>query len=61
MHVQHFMIAERERSIYDGSRFDIGRFCAEPTNYERGLNLVTHLHIGVPTMTRSLPYALSMS
>ena len=38
------LIAERERSIYDGSRFDMGRFRAEPTNYERRLNLVTHLH-----------------
>ena len=34
MHAQHFLIAERELSIYDSCRFDIGRFCAEPTNYE---------------------------
>ena len=25
MHAQHFLIAERERSIYDSCRFDIGR------------------------------------
>ena len=54
MHVPHFLIAERERSIYDGSRFDIGRFRAEPTNYERRLHLLTPL-------TRSLRYALSTS
>ena len=34
-----FLIAERERSIYDSGpdscRFDIGRFRAKPTNYER--------------------------
>ena len=29
------LIAERERSIYDSCRFDIGRFRADPTNYER--------------------------
>ena len=28
------LIAERERSIYDSCRFDIGRFRAEPTNSE---------------------------
>ena len=38
MHVQHFLIRERERSIYDSCRFDIGRFRAEPTNYERCLH-----------------------
>ena len=39
MHAQHFLIAERERSIYDSCRFDNGRFRAEPTNYERCLHL----------------------
>ena len=28
MHAQHFLIAQRERSIYDSCRFDIGRSCA---------------------------------
>ena len=36
VHAQHFSIAER--SIYDSCRFDIGRFRAEPTNYERCLH-----------------------
>ena len=39
MHAQNFLIAERERSIYDSCRFDIGRFRAEQTNYERRLHL----------------------
>ena len=30
----HFLIAEREWSIYDSCHFDIGHFCAELTNYE---------------------------
>ena len=34
MHAQHFLITERERSIYDSCHFDIGCFRAEPTNYE---------------------------
>ena len=38
MRAQHFLIEEREQSIYDSCRFDIGRFRAEPTNYERCLN-----------------------
>ena len=38
MHAQHFLIVEQERSIYDSCRFDIGRFRAEPTNYERCLH-----------------------
>ena len=38
MHVQHFFIRERELSIYDCCRFDIGRFLAEQTNYERFLH-----------------------
>ena len=38
MHTQHFLIAEQERSIYDSCRFGIGRFRAEPTNYERCLH-----------------------
>ena len=42
MHAQNFLIAERERSIYDSCRFDIGRFRAEQTNYERRLHLLTH-------------------
>ena len=37
MHAQHFLIAERERSIYDSCRYGIGRFRAEPTNYEQCL------------------------
>ena len=37
MHAQHFLSTEREQSIYDSCRFDIGRFRAEPTNYERGV------------------------
>ena len=38
MHAQHFLIAEREQSIYDSCRFDIGPFRAEPTNYEQCLH-----------------------
>ena len=38
MRAQHFLIAERERSIYDSCRFDIGRLRSEPTNYERCLH-----------------------
>ena len=38
MHAQHFLIAEREQSIYVSCRFDIGRFRVEPTNYERCLH-----------------------
>ena len=38
MHAQHFLITERERSMYDSCRFDIGRFRAEPTNFERCLH-----------------------
>ena len=38
MRAQHFLIEEREQSIYDSCRFDIGRFRAEPTNYERCLH-----------------------
>ena len=38
MHAQHFLIAEREQSIYDSCRFDIGPFRAEPTNCERCLH-----------------------
>ena len=38
MHAQHFLIAEREQSIYDSCRFDIGPFRAEPSNYERCLH-----------------------
>ena len=45
----HFLIAEREQSIYDRCRFDIGRFRAEPTNY--GVyTRVTHLRVAVPTI-----------
>ena len=32
------LIAEWEPSIYDSCHFDIGRFRAEPTNYERRLH-----------------------
>ena len=38
MHAQHFLIAEQEQWIYDRCRFDIGRFCTEPTNYEQCLH-----------------------
>ena len=38
MHAQHFLITEQERSIYNSSHFDIRRFRAEPTNYERCLH-----------------------
>ena len=38
MHAQHFLIAEQERSIYDSCRYGIGRFRAEPTNYEQCLH-----------------------
>ena len=38
MRAQHFLIAERERSIYDSCRFDIGRLRSEPTNCERCLH-----------------------
>ena len=51
MHAQHFLIAEREWSIYESCRFDIGRFRAEPTNYENVHTYVTHLHIEVPRIT----------
>ena len=44
MRAQHFLIAERERSIYDwvgpdSCRFDIWRFRAEPPYYKRRLHL----------------------
>ena len=61
MHVKHFLIRERERSIYDSCRFDIGRFRAEPINYERCLHPSNTFAYVVPTITRSLPYALSRS
>ena len=38
MLVQHFLIRERERWIYECCRFDIGRFRAKPTNYEMCLH-----------------------
>ena len=38
MHAQHFLIAEREQSVYDSWRSDIEPFRAEPTNYERCLH-----------------------
>ena len=57
LHAQQFLIAERERSIYDSYRFDIGRFRAEPTNHQRCLHPSEHLHIAVTTITCSSPYA----
>ena len=45
MHAQHFLIAERERSIYDNCCFDIGSFRAIRV-IEKGVYIrVTHLHI----------------
>ena len=32
MHAQHFLITEREYSIYDSCHFDMGHFHAELTN-----------------------------
>ena len=55
MHAQLFLIAERERLCR--SRFDIGRFRVEPTNYKFVYTQVTHLHIAVPTITCTLRYA----
>ena len=37
MHARHYLISERERSIYDSCRFDVGRFRTETNNYERCL------------------------
>ena len=34
IHAEHFLIVERERSIFKTCRFDIGGFRAEPTDYE---------------------------
>ena len=56
MHAQHFLIAERERSIYDSCRFDIGRSRARRLITKYVYTPVTHLHIAVPTVTRSLRY-----
>ena len=57
MHAQHFLIAERERSIFNTCRFDIGGFRSEPTDYESVHTWVIHLHIAVPRITCSLRYA----
>ena len=57
MHAQHFLIAERERSIYDSCRFDIGRSRARRLITKYVYTPVTHLHIAVPTIIRSLRYA----
>ena len=57
MHTQHFLIAERERSIFNTCRFDIGGFRAEPTDYESVHTWVIHSHIAVPRITCSLRYA----
>ena len=55
IHAQPFqvLIAERERSIYDSCRFDIGRFRAEPTNYERFLH-PSHWHICISQCPQKL-------
>ena len=53
IHAQPFLIAERERSIYDSCRFDIGRFRAEPTNYERFLHQ-SHWHICISQCPQKL-------
>ena len=57
MHAQHFLIAERERTIYDNCCFDIGSFRAIRLITKGVYTRVTHLHIAVPTITRSLRYA----
>ena len=54
MQAQHFFIAERERSIYDSCRFDIGRSRASRLITKYVYTPVTHLHTAVPTITRSL-------
>ena len=60
MHAQHFLIAEREQSIFNTCRFDMGGFRSEPTDYESVHTWVIHLHIAVPRITCSfLCYALS--
>ena len=41
MHARHFLISERERSIYDSCRFDVGRFRMEPNNYKRCLHPIS--------------------
>ena len=48
------LIAERERSIYDSCRAFYRAFSCEPTNYESVQSWVTHLHIAMPTINRSL-------
>ena len=55
IHAQPFqvLIVERERSIYDSCRFDIGRFRAEPTNYERFLH-PSHWHICISQCPQKL-------
>ena len=55
MHAQHFLIAERERSMNGSCRVGIGGFRAEPTNYPRCLHPSEHLHISVPTYTTRNP------
>ena len=57
MHAQHFLIAERERTICDNCCFDIGSFRAIRLIKKGVYTRVTHLHIAVPTITRSLRYA----
>ena len=54
MHAHHFSIAERERSIYDSCRFDIGRSRTSRPITKCVYTRVTYLHIAVPTITRSL-------
>ena len=56
MHAQHFFIERDvwERSIYDNFRFDIRDFRATKRITKAVYIRVTHLHIVVPTITRSL-------
>ena len=56
MHAQHLFIERDvwERSIYDNCRFDIGDFPATRLITKAVYTRVIHLHIAVPTITRSL-------
>ena len=56
MHAQHLFMERDvwERSIYDNCRFDIGDFRATRLITKAVYTRVIHLHIAVPTITRSL-------
>ena len=41
MHARPYLISERERSINDSCRFDVGRFRTEPSNYKRCLHPIS--------------------